>query len=302
MTETERVALQQSVLQFVTDAFTVARRPVAWLGTTLRDSFADFIEWLKTQTDAEVVRFCWDLLADNLSFTPAPVRWLGDDGRLADAHSFDFLKLAVTLKAEADAMYRWPPVRWQVVTWNEGGRPYRSLLTHESYLVRGAAAMVLGRMYVRLKTICPTGDAPDLAIALATMQEQEARTPGVAGPFLCGAGWSVEPQAWDLLAAGFDMNRWFLDTLRSSRRETEIPHIQSLEFYAHEFFYSDGEAILEFLRMGRKELALLTATEEPTCIPQLLPVLNQMAACGDAEVERTIREYLQSQSHHAGLG
>jgi hypothetical protein len=98
------------------------------------------------------------------------------------------------------------------------------------------------------------------------------------------------------------MKRWFLDTLRRSRRETKIPHIQSLEFYAHEFFCSDGEAILGFLWMGRKELALLTATEEPTCISQLLPVLEQMAASGDADVERVIREYLRRQSHHAGLG
>jgi hypothetical protein len=302
MTETERVLLQQRVLTFVREAFTVARGPVTCFGSALRDRFADFIEWLKAQTDEQVVHFCWDLLADDLSFTPAPVFWLRNDGRIADAHSFEFLELAVTLKAEADAMYWWPPARWRVVTWDGEARPYHSLLTHESYLVRGAAALVLGRMYVNLKTIHRTGNVPDLAIILATIQEHETRTPGVAGPFLCGAGWSVEVEAWDVLATGFDMKRWFLDTLRRSRRETKIPHIQSLEFYAHEFFCSDGEAILGLLRMGRKELALLTATEEPTCIPQLLPVLEQMAASGDADVERVIREYLRRQSHHAGLG
>ena len=46
---------------------------------------------------------------------------------------------------------------------------------------------------------------------------------------------------------------WFLEVLRTSEREPDVPHEQSLEFYAHEFFSGDAEAIEEFIRMGRNE-------------------------------------------------
>ena len=57
------------------------------------------------------------------------------------------------------------------------------------------------------------------------------------------------------------MRAWFLETLRRSGRERDVPHIQSLEFYADELFATDAHAIRKFLRMGRTELAVMTATE-----------------------------------------
>ena len=56
---------------------------------------------------------------------------------------------------------------------------------------------------------------------------------------------------------------WFLDVLRTSGRERTVPYGQSLEFYAHELFDLDAGAIEEFLMMGRKKLAAMTATESP---------------------------------------
>ena len=75
----------------------------------------------------------------------------------------------------------------------------------------------------------------------------------------------------------------------------------TLEFFAHELFARDASAIREFLYMGRKELALMTATEEPEAIPESLPVLNEMASSDDVEVSTAIRKYLVIRSHHAGL-
>jgi hypothetical protein len=83
--------------------------------------------------------------------------------------------------------------------------------------------------------------------------------------------------------------------------EPHVPHIQTLEFYAHELFASDVNAIREFLKMGRRHLAVMTATEEPNAIPELLPVLTEMAASSDPALAAAIREYLSAESHHAGL-
>ena len=60
--------------------------------------------------------------------------------------------------------------------------------------------------------------------------------------------------------SAYDYRAWFLNVLRTSERELDMPHEQ-LEFYAHEFFSGDAEAIEEFIGMGRKKLALMAATE-----------------------------------------
>jgi 3-phenylpropionate/cinnamic acid dioxygenase small subunit len=76
------------------------------------------------------------------------------------------------------------------------------------------------------------------------IQKQEQHRAGVAGPFLQGADllaktfdeWLAEWQA----PAEFDIRAWFLETLRTSSRETDKPHFISLEFFAHELFCCDA--------------------------------------------------------------
>ncbi len=135
---------------------------------------------------------------------------------------------------------------------------------------------------------------------LSSIQHQEAIAAGVAGAFLHGANWGFESD-WASFSAGFDMKPWFIETLRNSAQEPDIPHIQALEFYAHELFAYDGYAIREFLNMGRSRLAVMTATEAVDAIPRLLPVLEEMAASNDLAVAAAIREYLADPFHHAGL-
>lgn len=93
---------------------------------------------------------------------------------------------------------------------------------------------------------------------------------------------------------------WLLDPLRRRGPEPVVPHVQSLEFYAHEFFHFDPDAMCEFLAMGRSGLAVMTATEAPEEIPQLLPVLTQMAASDDPEASAAIRQYPIDKWHHSG--
>lgn len=136
---------------------------------------------------------------------------------------------------------------------------------------------------------------------LAMIQNREAIAPGIAGPFLNGANWSVAPEEWAQFGGDIDMKSWFIETLRVSSVEPKVPHIQTLEFYAHELFAFDVDAVREFWKMGRCDLAVMTATEEPNAIPEMLPVLRAMAASGDPAVSAAIREYLSAEFHHAGL-
>jgi hypothetical protein len=136
------------------------------------------------------------------------------------------------------------------------------------------------------------------------IQKQEQNRSGVAGPFLQGAGLLDDMNEWMAewpAAAEFDMRAWFLETLRTSSRETEKPHFISLEFFAHELFCCDAAAIEEMIGMGREYLAVLTATEQPKCIDALLPVLMKMSESSNSRVALAIQEYLKVRRTHAGL-
>lgn len=242
---------------------------------------------------AVLARFCWDLLAYKRYFTPEPVLWLHHTGRLRGAISSDNIRLAVTLLDEADAMFWWRKERWKVADWTRDSEPFSALLSHESYLVRAAAAKVLGTMFRKLHP----NMAPVVEV-LAFIQRREIETPGIAGPFLHGLNWDRE----EWVAVQFDIKAWVLETLRQSRQEPNVPHLISLEMFAHELFACDAADIRAFLGMGRRHLAVLTATENPDAIQELLPLLNEMAVSDDPGVAAAITEYLAVRSTHAGLG
>ena len=144
-----------------------------------------------------------------------------------------------------------------------------------------------------------TGTLTDPRCLLPLIQAREIIRPRVAGPFLHAANWSVEPEEWSSFGNDVDMPAWFIETLAKSGPEPDVPHIISLEFFAHEFFSCDGEAIGQFMKMGRTKLAVMTATENANAIDTLLPTLNEMAASDDPAVSAAIREYLSVRTHHA---
>jgi hypothetical protein len=169
-------------------------------------------------------------------------------------------------------------------------------MEHNSYVVRGCAAKALGRLHhgcwTTGKSVPPTGEM------LAWKQREEAKGSGVAGAFLDGAQWGLE--RWDKYAGNVDLRAWFLDTLRLGGKEANIPQVQTLEFYAHEFFDLDPDGIRELLRMGRPYLAVLAATESPESIDQMRNLLKEMLKWPDERVRKAIEAYLQNPCHHRG--
>ena len=96
------------------------------------------------------------------------------------------------------------------------------------------------------------------------------------------------------------MGTWMLATLRESRQEPEMPHCLSLAFYAHELFDKDANAIEAMLKMGRRGLAVYTATQSPEHVEAIRPTLERMASSDDAEIAQAIQTYLAKPSHHNG--
>ena len=300
LTDKERIRVQRSILKFVQLAFTKHGFPARPYSLPLREHFNEFVACLESMPDPVVVQFCWNLRAYDVMQTPAPVWWLHGSGRLSGEISYENLSLAVTTVKEGNTMFRcWEESRWAVARWERDHQPYLELLSHSSYLVRPAAATVLGNLYFGISTKAPGNPIPPLPEILNMIQQHEIETPGVAGPFLQGAWWDATTEPlWDI---DFDMKTWFLETLRKSARERDVPQMLTLEFYAHELFSLDADAIREFLGMGRKNLAVLTATQEPYRIPEMLPVLNEMASSDDPSVSAAIREYLSVRAPHAGM-
>jgi hypothetical protein len=253
-----------------------------------------FLEWLSTQADATVLRFCWAVMERQrrlLVRSDAPVMWLRDRGRLCGDLAYEEIALGISVAAEAKAMSRWERERWQSVTWTEVSANYVSMLDRQSYASRGAAAFALGTAWVHCHREMSLERPPLATAMLAEIQKWESRTSGIAGPFLAGARWRLED--WGAFSGGFDFGPWCLETLRKSGEEPYLPKMTPLEFYAHEYFAFDGAAIEAMLRMGREGLAVMTATEDRCAIPQIRPVLERMARDRNPKVSGPIRAYLE---------
>jgi hypothetical protein len=275
----------------------------------LEQSLDPFVKWLGAQPDRRVVQFSWDILAwrPSLGWTGAwyPIRFLADSGRLAGEISRENIEIATSIVEESRAMDSWPQGRWRFIQWKTASQTYLKSLEDPSHLVRAASAEALGGMLLGCWIEGEGCGAPPVTELLEFVQKQEQKRAGVAGPFLQGTNfldkafdeWLAEWPA----PADFDMRRWFLETLRTSSREADKPHFIGLEFFAHEAFCCDADAIEEMISMGREYAAVLTATEQPKCIEALLPVLTKMSRSSNPRVANAIQEYLKVRSAHAGL-
>ncbi len=272
----------------------------------LEQAFDPFVKWLEALPDGEVVRFNWDVMAwrPSLGWTYAwyPVRRMQDSGRLAGPISRENIETAVAIAEEAKGIASRPKGKWRFVQWESDSQTYFKSLEDPSYLVRSASAYALGAILWGCYSKGDGCGAPDGTEMLDFIQKQEQKRAGVGGPFLTGADWLsfVFDKEW-LTPVDFDMRAWFLETLRTSAKEPDVPTLIPLEFWAHEFFSCDAAAIEEILKMGRERLAVFTATEEPECIDRLLPLLTKMSQSSNPRVASAIQMYLKERSTHAGM-
>lgn len=265
-------------------------------GKVVLDAFA---KWMGTLEEWKLLDVCWELLAFerrhgfDFDEVTAPVYSVRGMGRLAGALELESLELALALADEAENMYWWPDARWALADWERDSAPYFQALGHVSYVARVSAAKEIGRMHAGLRK----RDSREL---MEWFEELEPWSPGVCGAFLHGAEWGFS----DGPLAGLDesfLRRWFLDVLRRGREEPNVPHVITLEFSAHEYFSYNADGIREMLRMGRKRLALQTATENPEAIEVLRELLDEWAQSDDPEISRTIQTYLRERWHYAGM-
>jgi len=266
----------------------------------LRSCLVEYLAWLGGQSQSTILSFCWKLLTDDYRRRHCdqsrPVLWLRDAGHLQGDLEYLHLDLAVTLAGEADQMFWWGEQRTQFADWQKASAPFYLAIGHESYVVRRWGAVALGTLHAALDETGRAG-MPTQEL-LEWIGNLESRSPGISGAFLQGTGLMDEPDRVD----DRFLRPWMLDVLRRGGPEPMVPGVQSLEFYAHEFFCGDPDAIRQMLAMGRRYLAVITATEEPGNIGRLREVLEEMAASDDREVALAIREYLGSMTTHAGIG
>jgi hypothetical protein len=303
MTREQRQTLLELPLPIVVEGLTRAWPEEGITHAAMRGMLADFITWMETQPDDRLLQFCWDVLSARprrqASSAYAPLLWMKWSGRLGGGDiAYDAMELTITLLDEAEAMYWWPPERWRLVRWKRDSQQYLDAFTHASCLVRAAAARTAGELFFGCSTR-PSAEPPQLPELMELIRKRERKTPGLAGPFLQGAHWSTDPF---LREQPFDFRSWFLEMLRAGGNEPWVPGMQSLEFYAHEFFERDPAAIEELLKMGRELLALITATAAPDAIPELMPVLKKMAASPNPRISQAIRKYMVVRRRHAGVG
>ena len=293
----EQESLRHTAGTAIAELLTTWRPRELKAGNSILDGFA---KWMATLPDSELLGVCWELLAferkhdGDFDECTIPVYTVRKLGRLTGALTLESLELALALADEAENMNWWPEARWALADWERDSQPYLQALGHTSYAVRGWAAKAIGRMHAKLRR----RDSREL---LEWFGKLEPRSPGVAGAFLHGAEWGFGDGPLATLEEGF-VRAWFLETLRWGGPEPDVPHVQTLEFYAHEQFCRDADAIREMLRMGRTRLALMTATEEPGAIESMRELLEELAQSDDPQISRTIQTYLRERESHAGMG
>lgn len=297
----ERWWVRQAAITHVKKALTVFYPSTRMSDEEMETALRDFIDWLAIQEDRLVLDFVWDVLSRRGGLKSwDPIWWLDRSGRLSRDLSYDSLKLALTLRDEAKNMHRWPDERWDLADWQRDSQVYFTFTSHPSYVVRAMATMALGRLYLKCVS-WRKANAPSVAEILKWVHEQQLINPGIAGAFLNGTDWSNTAEDLSAFSKDFDFRSWFLDTLRLAKPEPDVPDIITIEFYAHEYFEFDEAAIRELLRMGRKHLAVMTATQAYKDIDRMAGVLHEMADSEDANVARAIQEYLKVRAPHAGM-
>ena len=304
LSKDDRLSVQYAAVSFVKKALTEFYPCPSVSSDEMKTALGDFTDWIARQDHRRVLDFAWHVMEylPRSQWTSAldPVRWLRRSGRLAGDLAYDCLELAITFRDEAEAMYWWPDERWDLADWQRDSQVYFTCTSHPSYVVRGWAAKVLGRVYLGCAR-SHKNNTPSIAEMLTWVHEQQLVNPGIGGAFLNGTDWSMKSEDLSAFSNGFDFRSWFLDTLRSAKPEPDLPHIIPIEFYAHEYFELDEDAIREMLRMGRKRLAVMTATQAYEAIDRMAAVLQEMANSDDANVARAIQEYLKVRAPHAGL-
>lgn len=176
----------------------------------------------------------------------------------------------------ADLFAKDPPV----VPWDELAPRLFGLLDHESDRVRARAASLIGECYDRESGLTVT----ELFSRIGAL---ELERPGVAAPF-----WSMfqiygpQEQAWD------GVGEWLLD-LFEHRKGIDPPDlVVDLGFHIHEACSFEPDAVRRLVRLGAKDVALMTATEEPIIVPGMEDALLELAHDDDPHVAAGARQHL----------
>jgi hypothetical protein len=147
----QRRYLQGRVISYVTTALTEFYPKSRFYEDDIEIALSDFMDWIAVQDDRVVLDFVWNVMKykpRGWTYTWLPITWLRRSGRLSRDISYDCVELALTFRAEAETMRRWPDERWDLADWQRDSQVYFTCTSHPSYVVRAWAVMALGRLYM----------------------------------------------------------------------------------------------------------------------------------------------------------
>ena len=192
-------------------------------------------------------------------------------------------------------------------TWQDVGLTLLDLLDHEDLTIRACAAYQIGKFYEKAFSTREEAwwrkpdsekDAQDkqaviglpaIEVMMQLMASKEVERPGIAGAF-----WEVVPKQ------GIEAKEWLLDILeRSPEPEPYLPYFPcNLAFDAHERFSADADAVRRLIDMGRKWIALEAATDHPSRIVILEPLLIELGNEDEPEFIRIASWHLAYFYHY----
>jgi hypothetical protein len=155
-----------------------------------------------------------------------------------------------------------------------------ALLDDPSDHLRACAARALSAM---------EGEALDAAAMFELIRQKEILRPGIAGPYWSEWSFCQEHVPVDPVA-------WMMEILeRRSGPEPDPLPFNGIDFYLHEICSHSPGMVLRMIAAGHAGIAIETATEMDEVVPDMEPVLRQLADHGDSRIRQRAQFHL---AHH----
>ena len=174
-------------------------------------------------------------------------------------------------------------------TWHYCENELIGLLDSENYMIRAGAAVKLGEFFAL------GNENGRLKVMLELIAKKESKRRGVAGGFIEGLDDSCQGLYCleSSYLSDFDTKNWVFQILEKNNDiEMYTPNAQSLDFYIHEFFDYDPDAVNRLIDLDREALALETAMESGQKVKGMERPLLRLSLSKNKPLANRAKEYL----------
>ncbi|WP_141693986.1 hypothetical protein [Methyloligella halotolerans] len=271
---------------------------IPWDLETAREEIAPFLaayERNLAQDPGVHFKLCYDVMSDGYPvFRTVFGDWMDALEQRGLGHPG--MRMAIEKSVELDALANEP----EPISWQECEAELLPLLDHAHPMIAAGAARYLGALFAE----APFPDdekAPGLPEFLEDLAQRSEHRRSLCGAFIRGLDTECRglgTLATDPRLQAFDLDEWVVEVLSLDEEEPFLPNVQAFWFYVHEYYDTDPGFITRLIEMDRAWIAMMCATESPSRIEGMEPVLHRLAENPDPEIAAHAESHLARHYSH----